>query len=159
MDKKVPNKTTLGFLREVAIVDIAINDLGFTLDDGVIFPWDSPFGPYSFDYEKTKRIQFETLVSMSHNFLCMFVDYGIDLAIQLAKKSGLLNYKITDTEYVTENFIEKILKSSFENFCNCEDLDYFDMGDYYQNLIRGYCLERMTEEQLEERIKTKIKTY
>ena len=160
MDKKEQKQLTKIYLEHTAIADIAINDLGLTLDEPMFFSPYCSCVEYGIDSEYGNTIRFETFTAMSYH-LCTLKDCGIDLAIQLAKKSGLLNYKITDTEYLTEEIIEKSLQNQLQKtiiLANYRNLE-IELIIYYQNLFKSYCLERMTEEQLEERIKTKIKTY
>ena len=91
--------------------------------------------------------------------LCTLKD-GVDLAKKLAKKSGLLNYQLTDTEYVTEEFIEEGIKNCSETLRNHEATKWdLEMACYYEDLFRSYCLYHLGPNRLQSRITTKFESY
>lgn len=156
MDKNVIKQDVL---IETAIADIAINDLGLKLDNPAFFSPYCSYVEYGIDSEFGNIIRYQTLTHMSYH-LCMLKDCGIDLAKKLAKNSGLLNYQLSDTEYVTEEFIENGLKNCRNLFSSDEAVDcHFELAIYYHQLFGDYCLECMGANQLNERILSKIESY
>ncbi len=140
------------------LADLAINDLGLTLDEPEFFSPHSSFSEFGIDSVCGNILRYETLVALSYN-LCM-LNGGIDLAKKLAKKSGLLNYRLSETVYVTEEYIEEGLKNQLKRFNQGEFRDFeLELVTYYRQLFLDYCLEYMTWEKLQERIKSKIKSY
>lgn len=144
------------YLTESAIADIAINDLGLTLDEpAVLYPYSS-IEAYGIETGIRNIVRYENLMAMSYH-LCL-LNGGIDLAKKLAKKSGLLNYKISVPERVTEESIEYSMKKFRKLFFIglwCYDYE-FDLAIHYKNVFKAYCLTHMDDNQLEERIKSKI---
>ena len=156
MDKK--QDVQKHYLINSAIADIAINDLGLTLDEPAFFSPYCSYVEYGIDSEFGNIIRFQNLCHMSYH-LCM-LDNGIELAKKLAKNSGLLNYQLSDTEYVTEEFIENGIKNGRKLFSSGEAVNcHFELSIHYENLFRSYCLANMGKYGLNERIRDKIETY
>lgn len=177
----VENQKLKDLLRQTAIADISINDLGVTLNNWMFdLPCEpsyildnnasettnlNPFIKFV-DAETMNEINFRKFVDIT-GYLCVLIK-GVDLAKQLVKKSGLMGYKLSGlinhkipyTETLTEEFIETMLEYQLKRFSsgNKIEIDLL-MSARYKDTFEQYCSKNMSKEQLEKRIKSKIKTY
>lgn len=163
------------YLIDSATADIAINDLGLTLDEPE-FSWElCPWAEYNKSYcgDDTQSIYFkryETLGYMIY-YLCLLKG-GFEFAKQLAKTGGLLNRKIDCiqndgfnsklfyTQIVTESSLEHDIKSTLEEYMTLKHVDAeLQLATHYKQLFKEYCLKFMDECRLKWKIIDKIETY